>query len=116
MNTVHIANGDQAPASLGALREAVTRSVVTTREPVGVEVFEMSWGALTAVPGVDLVIREDDGAEYPLKRDIFASTYQEVAPGRFRKTTRLRLVQCPEGVVAHLKTEEGDIRVQHPDY
>jgi hypothetical protein len=116
MKEIHIDSGDQVPADFGPIREAVARVTVVIREPVGVETFPKSWGVLTAAPGVDLVIHQEDGEEYPIKRDIFADTYQEVAPGRYRRSVSTRLVQCPKEVTAILKTKEGVIRVQYPDY
>jgi hypothetical protein len=50
------------------------------------------------------------------KKDIFAATYEETVPDRYRKKARSRLVQVPEGVVAVLTTREGEIEVRHPDY
>lgn len=116
MKTVHIENGDQIPASFGPLREAVRKSTVSVRKPAGAETFDKSWGRLTAKPGVDLVIRQDDGEEYPISRDVFAATYEQVTPGRFRKTARSRLVRCPEGVTAVLKSREGEMTVHYPDF
>ena len=111
-----IAKGDQIPADWGTPREAVRTTTVTIREPRGTESFVTSWGILTAVPGEDLVIIQDSGEAYPIKRAILAATYEEVAPGRYRKKARSRLVQVPEGVVAVLATREGEIEVRHPDY
>jgi hypothetical protein len=116
MEVILIENGDQIPASFGPPRQAVRKSTVAVREPAGVETFEKSWGRLTATPGVDLVIRHDDGDEYPIKRDIFATNYQQVSPGCFRKTARSKLVRCPEGVTVVLKTLEGEMTVRHPDF
>lgn len=111
-----IANGDQIPVTWPRPREAVRISTVAIREPQRSETFATTWGTLTAVPGNDLVIIQDDGEQYPIKKDIFSATYEEVAPGRYRKKARSRLVQVPVGVVAVLVTREGEIEVQHPDY
>lgn len=86
------------------------------REPKGIEHFDLPWGRLSAIPGEDWVIVQDSGAAYPIKREIFDQTYQEVAPGRYRKSTPSYLVQVPVGVTAVLATKEGELRVQHPDY
>jgi hypothetical protein len=67
-----IANGDQIPADWGTPREAVRTTTVTIREPRGTETFVTSWGILTAVPGEDLVIIQDSGEAYPIKRAILA--------------------------------------------
>jgi hypothetical protein len=116
MTTVRIADARQLPATWGAPRTVARKSSVARREPNGVETFTLSWGTLTAQPGEDWVIVQDSGEEYPVKRDIFARTYEEVVPGRFRKMVRGRLVRVPKGVVAVLATKEGELEVRHPDY
>jgi len=113
---IHLANGDQIPTKWGAPREAARTTTVTIREPKGTETFVTSWGTLTALPGEDLVIVQDSGEAYPIKKSIFAATYEEAEPGRYRKKARSRLVQVPRGVVAVLATREGEIEVRHPDY
>ncbi len=113
---LHIATPDQIPASWGLPRQAVRTSTVAIREPQGTETFTTAWGILTAVPGEDLVIVQDSGEQYPIKKDIFADTYEEATPGRHRKKARSRLVQVPPGVVAVLATLEGTIETRHPDY
>jgi hypothetical protein len=113
---IRLAHATDIPAAWGAPRPAVRKTLVARREPNGVETFNLAWGTLTAQPGEDWVIVQDSGEEYPIKRDIFLQTYEEVAPGRFRKTARSRLVQVPEGVVALLQTKEGELEVRHPDY
>lgn len=111
-----IQHGDQLPSSWGNPREAVRKTTIVIREPQGMETFVTSWGTLTAAPGLDWVIVQDSGEAYPIKKDIFAATYEEIAPGRYRKKARSCLVQVPEGVVAVLATREGEIEVRHPDY
>jgi hypothetical protein len=115
MSRVTITNGSEVPASFGTIRKAVKKLTVGIREPNGEEKFKLSWGELTAVPGVDVVIVAA-GEEYPCKKEIFDKTYEEVSPGRYRKTATSSLVQVPEGVTAALKTLEGDVEVQYPDY
>lgn len=112
----HLDSGDQIPAEWGKLRAAVRKTIVIIREPNGIETFVKSWGALSATPGEDWVIVQNDGEEYPIKKDIFATTYEEVTPGRYRKTAHSRLVQVPEGIVAVLATREGELEVRYPDY
>lgn len=116
MMTVRIATETELPPGWGAPRPAVRKTTVARRAPVGAETFVLSWGTLTAQPDEDWVLIQDSGEEYPIKRDIFAKTYEEVAPGRFRKTARSRLVQVPEGVTAILATKEGELEVRHPDF
>jgi hypothetical protein len=116
MTTVHISSSDQIPPDWGAPRVARRRSTVAIREPEGVETFVKPWGELAAQPGQDWVIVEDSGDEYPIKKAIFAKTYEAVSPGRYRRSARSRLVQVPEGWVALLATLEGGIEVRHPDY
>ena len=113
---IRIQNGTEIPATFGQPHDAVRRTTVAIREPNGVETFVKSWGALTAIPGADLVIVQDSGDEYPIKKDIFAETYEEVSPGRYRKTAKTHLVQVPRGAMAVLASLEGDIEVSYPDY
>jgi len=116
VSSATIAGESDLPSSWGAPRPAGRKTTVARRAPAGVETFKLSWGTLTAQPGEDWVLIQDTGEEYPIKRDIFAKTYDEVAPGRFRKTARSRLVQVPEAVTAILATKEGELEVKYPDY
>lgn len=111
-----IENGSQIPLAWGRPCEAVRTSTVAIREPDGEESFAVSDGTLTAKPGLDWVIVQISGEEYPIKKDIFSTTYEEVAPGLYRKKGRSRLVQVPAGVEVVLITREGQIQVRHPDY
>jgi hypothetical protein len=113
---IPIAKAFDIPVAWGTPRRAARKTTISRREPNGVETFTLAWGTLTAKPGEDWVIVQDSGEEYPIKRAILADTYEEVAPGRFRKTARSRLVQVPEGVTAVLATKEGELEVRHPDY
>ncbi len=115
-NHIPILNGDQVPCDWGEQRKARRKTIVSIREPNGIETFVKSWGTLTATPCVDWIIVQDDGEEYPIKKDIFATTYEEATPGRYRKTAHSRLVQVPKGIVAVLVTSEGELEVHHPDY
>lgn len=113
---VVIENGDQIPPDWGTPQEMKRKTTVTIREPESQETFEVAGGALTATPGLDWIIIQPSGEEYPIKKEIFAATYEETAAGHYRKTARSRLVQVPKGVVAVLVTKEGRLEVQHPDY
>ncbi len=116
LTAIRIESGDQVPLSWGEPREAVRKTTVTIREAQGPETFVTSWGTLKARPGLDLVIIQDSGEEYPIKKEIFRATYKEIESGRFRRMARSRLVQVPEGVLAVLASKEGEIEVRHPDY
>jgi hypothetical protein len=113
---ISIHSGDLVPADWGKPKEAVRKNTVAIREPKALETLVTPWGTLTAISGLDLVIVQDSGEEYPIKKDIFATTYEEIVQGRYRKIAHSRLVQVPEGVVAILATREGEIEVRHPDY
>lgn len=115
MSRVVISNGSEIPANFGQIQKAVKKLTVGIREPNGNEEFKLSWGTLTAVPGIDIVIVAA-GEEYPCKKEIFDKTYEMVSPGRYRKTATSSLVQVPVGVTAALKTLEGNVEVQYPDY
>lgn len=111
-----ISSAEQIPAHWGTPQRAVRKASVAIREPQGAETFSTGWGELRAEPGRDWVIVQDSGEAYPIKKAIFARTYQEMAPGRYRKTGSSRLVQVPEGEVAVLSTLEGSLEVRYPDY
>ncbi len=116
LTAIRIESGDQVPLSWGEPREAVRKTTVAIREAQGPETFVTSWGTLKATPGLDWIIVQDSGEEYPIKKEIFRATYEEVEPGRFRKIARSQLVQVPEGILAVLASKEGEIEVRHPDY
>lgn len=111
-----IENGDQIPPDWGAPQEAVRKTTVAIRKPKGGETFTLAGGTLTATPELDWIVVQPSGEEYPIKKTIFAATYEQTAKGRYRKTSRSRLVQVPEGVVVLLVTREGHLEVQYPDY
>lgn len=114
--TITLRTAADLPQSWGTPRPAVRKSTVAIREPDGVESFVLPWGTLTAQPGVDWVVVQDNGEAYPIKREVFAQTYEEVSPGRYRKAARSHLVRVPPGVVAVLASPEGELTVRHPDY
>lgn len=111
-----IENGDQVPTDWGAPQQAARKTMVAIREPKGEETFAVAGGTLTATPGLDWVIIQPSGDEYPIKKDTFAATYEEVTQGRYRKTSRSSLIQVPKSVTAVLVTREGRIEVRYPDY
>lgn len=116
MRKVRIEAAEGIPPEWGEPRLAIRKGSVSVREPIGVETFVQPWGVLTAHPGEDYVVVEDSGEAYPIKRDVFSSTYQALGEGRYRKSACSRLVQVPEGWVAVLATLEGELEVRHPDY
>jgi hypothetical protein len=113
---IRIADRNQIPSDWGVPRVARRKTTVSVREPNGIETFKNSRGTLTAMPGDDLIIVQDSGEEYPIKKEIFEKTYKTEAAGCFRKIALSRLIQVPNGVVAVLATLEGEIEVIHPDY
>lgn len=113
---VAIAGGAEIPAAWGEPRLARRRGTVAVREPSGRETFANAWGVLTAEPGIDLVVVQDSGEAYPVKKDIFADSYEATGEGRYRKTRCSRLIQVPAGAVAVLGTREGREEVRHPDF
>lgn len=113
---IAIGHVSEIPSAWGALRTASRRFSVTLREPRGPEVFSVAWGELTADPLLDWVVMPDDGAAWPIKKEVFERTYEAAGPGRFRKRERSRLVQVPPDTVALLHTLEGPLEVRHPDY
>lgn len=116
LSPIRIASPDHIPTDWGSRREAIRKTTVATREPRGTEIFATAWGTLIAEPDKDLIIIQDDGEQYPIKKNIFSTTYEQTTPGRYRKKAHSRLVQVPPGAVAVLVTREGEIEVRHPDY
>jgi hypothetical protein len=113
---IPIGHASEIPQAWGAPRTASRRFTVAIREPRGTETFSLAWGELKADPRVDWVVMLDDGTSYPIKKDLFARTYESAGSGRFRKVERSRLVQVPPDAVAMLATLEGTLEVRHPDY
>ncbi|PZO12949.1 MAG: hypothetical protein DCF26_17735 [Burkholderiales bacterium] len=113
---VPIGHANEIPPAWGAPRTASRRFTVAIREPRGLETFQVAWGELTADPGVDWVVMQEDGTAWPIKKDLFERTYEATGSGRYRKTERSRLVQVPPDTVALLATLEGPLEVRHPDF
>ncbi len=117
---VVIANVNEIPAAWGPFTVVQKRTEVMIRTPESPsEAFALSWGNLTATPEADVVIyTEKDAKGYPCKKDIFAATYKETAPGsgRYRKTETNRIIQVPAGDPVVLKTLEGDETVPAGDF
>ena len=113
---IALGHAREIPPSWGEPRTATRRFTVAIREPRGTETFSVAWGELTADPGQDWVVVQDNGTAWPIKKDLFERTYEAAGPGRFRKTERSRLVQVPTDTVALLATLEGPLEVRHPDY
>lgn len=111
-----ITNGDEIPAEWGNPKAAVRKGTIAIREPQGRETFTTPWGRLVAIPGEDVVVVQNSGEEYPVKKKIFAEIYQEISPGRYSRNTVSRVVQVPPGNIAVLGTKEGELEVNHPDY
>ncbi|MDZ4103036.1 MAG: hypothetical protein U1E12_15315 [Hydrogenophaga sp.] len=114
--SVSIGHASEIPPDWGAPRTASRRFTVAIRKPRDRETFALAWGELTADPRVDWVVVPDEGTAWPIKKDLFARTYEAAGPGRYRKVERSRLVQVPPGTVALLATLEGPLEVRHPDY
>lgn len=116
ISRLRIATGKDIPAAWGPPQKAKRKMTVAIRDPNGREDFTTPWGTLTAVSGVDLVIRENSGEEYPIKKAIFAATYEAAGHGRYRKIAISLLVQVPVGVAAVVVSKEGELEVTHPDF
>ncbi len=120
MTRVLITSGKEIPRMFGELRAARKKGLVRIREPANPrEIFNKSWGTLEAIPGLDIVVlSKADSDGYPCKREVFDATYEEAEPGsgQFRKTALSRLVQVPKGFTVEVKTTEGMLTAEHPDY
>ena len=121
MPNIEIKRESDIPKEFGAIRTAVKKSLVWIREPKAPEEqFHLSWGELTARPGIDFVICNDaqpDG-EYPIKIDEFNRTYEETASGtgKYRKKQKNRLVRIPEGWTTTLHCREGEEQASAGDW
>jgi len=116
MDRVLVTHQADIPPEFGPLRSAVRKTTIGIREALEGETFILPWGTLVAQPQTDVIAVQESGEEYPIKIDIFRDTYDEVAPGRFRKKAVTKLVQVPPGVLVKVETLEGNLEVVHPDY
>lgn len=120
-----IRNESDIPAGWPVLRVKKT-ALVRVRACNGVEQFSTPWGELTSDPSKDVIIIQGNGKEYPIKKDIFAETYEAVplihtesviAGYGFRKKSISKVVPVPEGIEVELVTLEGTLTsVKFPDY
>jgi hypothetical protein len=104
------------------------KTTVKIRPCNGVETFKVSWqdSELVSDPEVDLIIIQSNGKEYPIKRDIFSTTYTIVEPFgsldyiydyNWIKSATTQLVAIPEGEEVEIETLEGTLpKVTYPDY
>ncbi len=112
MRNIEITHESDIPKEFGRILTARKKSLVWIREPKRPnEEFHLSWGDLTAVPNVDVVICNEahPEGEYPIKIDEFRSTYEETMSqsGMYRKKEKNRLVRIPAGWTVTLHTREG---------
>lgn len=103
------------------------KTTVKVRRCAKAEKFKVSWqdAELISDPKNDLIIIQDNGKEYPCKKDIFNETYELVDTNpliipplrRYRKTATTRIVEIPEGINVEIETLEGVLPiVTYPDY
>lgn len=103
------------------------KTTVQMRPCNGVETFKVSWqdSELVSDPELDVIVIQNDGKEYPCKKDIFFKTYEwtdnntMMVPSarRYRKVATSTLVAIPEGVDVEIETLEGTLpKVSFPDY
>jgi hypothetical protein len=58
------------------------KGTVAIREPKGRESFATAWGMLTDTAGLDVVVVQDSGEEYPVKKSVLPkSTGRQVLGG-----------------------------------
>jgi hypothetical protein len=95
-------------------------TTVRVRNCAAREEFSVSWqdSKLVAEPEKDIIVIQDNGAEYPCKIDIFEKTYEAtLILGRFRKKEKSTLISIPEGYSVDIETLEGKLNlVSYPDY
>ena len=105
------------------------KTPVRIRDSKGVETFKVSWqdAELTSDPELDLIIIQENGSEYPCKKDIFYQTYVakdldlSMAVGMridtWVKNATTTLVEIPEGTTVEIETLEGVLPdVSYPDF
>lgn len=104
-------------------RLARRTSTVRIRDCAGVEEFKVDWqdSVLVSDPELDLIVIQDNGKEYPCKKDIFYSTYEKVNDcgntQKWAKKATSTLVEIPAGCHVEIKTLEGTLpAVSFPDY
>ena len=101
---------------------------VKIRSCNGIEEFSVSWqdSKLVPDPEVDLIVIQDDGKEYPCKKDIFFDSYILVpsiysdgvmAGHSYIKKATTQIIQIPAGISVEIETLEGALNsVSYPDY
>ena len=124
MNSVRIAPGDSLIDNLtfGKYRCTTTRRAVQflpePHEPQKIEITT-PWGAVLEVTAGDYLVSEMDKPEdrWPVEEQIFNETYEEIAPGVYRKKAITLLVPLteivpdPEQLVV-IETLEGNVEVK----
>ena len=71
------------------------------------------WGGEQQCISGDWLVN-NDGDFYTIKEDVFASTYEEVAPGQFVKTTLVWAYEAPDA--GQVETNEGITKYKRGDY
>jgi hypothetical protein len=71
------------------------------------------WGAEQRCKQGDWLVN-NDGDVYTVDRDVFAATYEQVAPGHYTKTTPVWAVKAEEQ--GAIKTMEGESHYNAGDY
>jgi hypothetical protein len=103
------------------------KSTVKIRESNGIEKFKVSWSEseLVSDPTLDFIVIQEDGTEYPCKKDIFLVTYESDSDDLseqwvnmiWKKSGTSRIVEIPIGLDLVIETLEGDVGpVSYPDY
>ncbi len=121
MPIIKVNQQSDIPKAFAVIRAARKKLLIWIREPkTPEESFHLPWGELTAVPGIDVVVCNDDhpDGEYPIKIEEFRRTYEEISPGcgKYCKKEKNRLVRIPEGWTANLHTREGELQVNAGDW
>lgn len=102
-------------------------TTVCVRASNGVEKFKVSWqdAELVSDPELDLIVIQENGKEYPCKKDIFAETYEKVEEDKYKmwnaarwvKSATTQIVEVPEGFEVEVVTLEGVLpEIKSPDF
>ncbi len=95
-------------------RKRVNSSVTAVQLKLDTTGFNYTkWGGIQHCEQGDWII-DNNGDIYTIKADIFAKTYREISPGRYKKTALVRARVATESGV--IETEEGSSDYGPGDY
>ncbi len=119
---IKITNKEDIPSHWNVLK-VKKKTTVQIRRAIEVEKFSASWqdSELVSDPEQDVIVIQQNGKEYPCKKDIFFDSYEECetlgGPVKYIKKAVTEIVEIPEGEEVQIETLEGTLNsVSFPDY